>query len=78
MGDLSVTALLSLAQFNGVNATSCYSGFGYDQTNDGFFFEVELGQCNMDVTSYLGVDESVTGEKFQEKYALSILLIAEL
>ena len=68
MGDLSITTLLSLAQFNGVNATVCESGFGFDKTNDGFFFEVELGQCNMDAISYTGEVTDATGKIAEEKY----------
>ena len=67
MGDLSITSLLSLAQFNGVNAKSCESGFGFDKTNDGFYFAVALGQCNMDAISFTGTvtddTEEVAGEK---------------
>lgn len=60
LGDFPIISLLSLARFNGVEGTACKSGFGYDKTNKGFFFEVELGQCNMDATTFKGRD----GEKY--------------
>ena len=45
---LSLISMLSSAHFNGVQANNCNSGFKFDQSNDGFFFNVPLGECNMD------------------------------
>ena len=40
MGDLPITSMLTTAHFNGIRASACKSGFGYDKVNDGFYFEV--------------------------------------
>lgn len=40
MGDLPITSMLTTAHFNGIRASACKSGFGYDKENDGFYFEV--------------------------------------
>lgn len=57
VGELPITSMLTTAHFNGVKASSCKSGFGYDQENDGFYFEVELGQCNMETMAFTSDDD---------------------
>lgn len=58
LGELPVGLLIHGARFNGVRALSrvCNATLAYDNINFGFFFEIRLGECEMDASSYKGWD----------------------